>query len=478
MNISFLTKFFKTKQMRFIEAIKKGSISAIKECLAEKPDLNKADKYGTTPLMLAVALGRSDVVNLFLQVGADVNAHDNFHETALHIAAKNDAPAIVSALLHRGADVNVMNIAGETPLHLAAAVKQGKVLSFLLKNGAHPDPHLLAGEKASPYQKTPLHVAVEHGNLSFVKDLIGYGANADAQDRYHNSVLHYAVMQPSQEIYDALIPCVSNIDAPNYLKLTPLHLAIKNKNGYAVASLVDRGADLFVQDHEGHDAHYFATHSGGEKIENFVCPAYLDSILEGRDNFNALAADFTFTVEKAREIEEAIHQQQVAEKTEQPQQPSVVSAEMSNSDDDNPYMKRAQEELAQVGNSSHERYEDPFEQRVREMFFEHDNPSFESEEDPKEVERFAPWNQRNAVADNPIMQRVRKELEPVDRGEVDLNDPHNLKWKTSQQQGNDDQEKSVQDQVRSRYPSAKSTRSSSKSKKTIFVPSKKDPKSL
>ena len=72
-------------------------------------DVNKADKWGNTPLIKAAKWSRTDCMELLLKAEADVNFADEFGDTALMAAAKNNALKSLYLLIKAGADVNAVD---------------------------------------------------------------------------------------------------------------------------------------------------------------------------------------------------------------------------------------------------------------------------------------------------------------------------------------------------------------------------------
>ena len=66
-------------------------------------EVDKANIYGVTPLILASALGRLEVVNLLIEHQADVHLKNDDGKTALHYARREGYTAIEKALRKAGA---------------------------------------------------------------------------------------------------------------------------------------------------------------------------------------------------------------------------------------------------------------------------------------------------------------------------------------------------------------------------------------
>jgi len=94
------------------------------------------DEKRTSPLMLAVMHGHTDVVQELLKNGADVNEYDASGRTALMVAALTGRTPILQTLLSNGASVNVQNTEGWTALMYAAWNGHTKIVRTLVSNGA------------------------------------------------------------------------------------------------------------------------------------------------------------------------------------------------------------------------------------------------------------------------------------------------------------------------------------------------------
>ncbi len=76
----------------------------------------------TSPIILAAAYGRKDIIKLLLSKGADVNKQDGRGDTALHMASKTCRPDIIKQLLKAGANPKLLNKHNQTPAMLAGGI--------------------------------------------------------------------------------------------------------------------------------------------------------------------------------------------------------------------------------------------------------------------------------------------------------------------------------------------------------------------
>ncbi len=86
------------------EAMWRADVPGIKKALETIP-VDARFKYNETALMRATAIGKIDVVNVFLENNADVDAQNQWGQTAIMYAAFNGHVDVVKALIEKGADV-------------------------------------------------------------------------------------------------------------------------------------------------------------------------------------------------------------------------------------------------------------------------------------------------------------------------------------------------------------------------------------
>jgi|TARA_B110000208_G_scaffold56960_1_gene74783 ankyrin repeat protein len=109
----------------------------IKDILKDQPEminerLRRADNK--SPLMLACQAGDPECVQLLIDNGAELDAADVFGRTALMLAAKYDIPEVIKMLLKENTklikDVSEQNM--DALMYAAEAGSTGAVVSFFM----------------------------------------------------------------------------------------------------------------------------------------------------------------------------------------------------------------------------------------------------------------------------------------------------------------------------------------------------------
>lgn len=133
-------------------SISSSKPSEIKEMIQDGADVNTANKFGMTPLMLAAQYNSCiAVAKALIEAGADLYAQEPVYKsTAFHLAAVSSGnPRIVETLLNAGADIECRNYLGETPLLLAIGGNpNAKLATALIQHGADVNARDYAGNSA------------------------------------------------------------------------------------------------------------------------------------------------------------------------------------------------------------------------------------------------------------------------------------------------------------------------------------------
>ncbi|XP_076779738.1 ankyrin repeat domain-containing protein 61 [Arvicanthis niloticus] len=257
---------------------------------------------------------RSHPVNQPLTILASSTGHRLLSQTQpifpIHLAAEYRKPQSLLCLLQHGADPEVRDGQGLTTLHLMLlnwpvtsttwtkpSTRIQKILTDIQRNtvmclrilcdhGAQVNARVDSGNKDSP-----LHLAITYGNYSVLSILAQNGAQVNAINESSMAPLHMAAYILNKNMIETLIACGANVNcAIASTGVTALQLAVctaSSKAGRLLAAgvgcirlLLNHGAQVNAQDHEGHTALHEACFGGREVIINLL--------LEFKANVNIL----------------------------------------------------------------------------------------------------------------------------------------------------------------------------------------------
>lgn len=274
-------------------SIKEHNLETVKILLEHGADVNVRDWRQETALMIAAQDGNSDLVPLLLERGAAINAANKDGETALMAAASGDHPDIAQFLLDKGANAQARDRQGNTALTYAA--ERGKtdpISVLLLKRGvrvglldavffgdaATVQSHLAAGanpNSQTTWQKTALMIAAAKADVGIVKALLEKGAKVNARDYMNRTPLMWAVGQDKDfgedfaavnrlgqpGVEERVLATIRmllargtaiNVRTNDYeYGMTALMIAVSRTNRAVVKLLLDKGADVRVNNDHG-----------------------------------------------------------------------------------------------------------------------------------------------------------------------------------------------------------------------------------
>ncbi len=201
------------------EACIKGFADLIPVLVEAGSDPLIRDRYGLSPLDLAIAYknenaigellklarstpaleaeadgamesaslrGQTAIAKLLIDTGFDVSRPTPSGSTYLNDAALKGHEKLVQLLLDHGANLESRNVTGGTPLHDAALAGSAEVITVLIKRGAKID---AADRDAGA---TPLMLAASMGRAKAVETLLNSGADANRKDRFGRTALDRA----------------------------------------------------------------------------------------------------------------------------------------------------------------------------------------------------------------------------------------------------------------------------------------------
>lgn len=176
-----------------------GDVNAIRKLAPELKDGRKAD-------------------------GAVLNARDRWGRTPLMVAVHMHRPKAVAALIKAGADLNALDRQKYDAVTIAAVAGHGGILNLLLRAGAKPD------QITSPYDGTALIAAAHKGNVEEVSLLIAAGAPLDHINKLGWTALTEAIVLGDGSdkfvaVVEALVKGGANVNIGDRKGRKPLALA-------------------------------------------------------------------------------------------------------------------------------------------------------------------------------------------------------------------------------------------------------------
>ena len=235
---------------RIIDLIKNGSDIGIIESNLNGVNIDlEIDLTGDTPLMVAVRIGRKDIVELLISKGANKNKSKTNGVTALLIASQNGYKDIAE-LVCTSESINKVTEDGDrrSPLIIAAINGHDETLKLLLMN--HSDV-----QYTDNHSWTALMYAIKFGHLNCVKTLVKNGADINylyevkGQEENILSPLLVAmespnIESPNMDIINYLLEKDPVLDRNCGLGNTELMIAALRGNDAIVAALLSRGASI------------------------------------------------------------------------------------------------------------------------------------------------------------------------------------------------------------------------------------------
>ena len=280
--------------------------SAIFKMLLEQGlDINAKNYQGDTPLMIASARGRAELVKIMLSCrNLDLNATNHANHSAIYQAVRKDQAVIVEILLKAGAESVAHLRNGFTPFSVACSNGNMDIATMLIKKVVLSG-HINAG---ADFNSTPIFLAAYGGYTDIVKLLLDHGAEYTCRRVSGFSPLHAACSNGHLNVVELFlksstvnvnqkVPDTVAIEmAPenNYTKSddrgsTPLILALKRGHeNVAKVLLKVRMIDILAMDVKGETALHHAAACGFADIVKDLISRILPEDLPKHNKRNPL----------------------------------------------------------------------------------------------------------------------------------------------------------------------------------------------
>lgn len=218
--------------------------------------------YGLTPLVLAVANDKRDVVKYLLQKGATISSMQVTSSTgqnykiysSLSCAIRNNNLPMVEFLIENGADINLPDHDSYSPLLLAIENNFQEIAKYLIKAGANVN---VVGSRMPL-----LHMAVKQGSTEICALLLERGAKINEKYKFarkdcdYFTAFQYAIYKNNREIVDLFLnrfkDYIEDIQKKEGVRLefllsVGLLFAVYNDNEDMVHLLLQNGANPYFK---------------------------------------------------------------------------------------------------------------------------------------------------------------------------------------------------------------------------------------
>ncbi len=125
------------KNAALLQAARSGDSATVKRMIDRHADINTRDRYGDTPLNLAIKSEQRDLAGLLVSKGANVNAKGALGDTPLHVSIYKGNSDLTGLLRSKGADERLLNRYGLSPTEMrelpeveTKVVETAQLLSF------------------------------------------------------------------------------------------------------------------------------------------------------------------------------------------------------------------------------------------------------------------------------------------------------------------------------------------------------------
>ncbi len=244
--------------------------------LAAKADPNKFDANNMlTGLMAAATWGEAEIINLMLKAGGKPNLANKSGYTALHNACFNSSSVpTIQALIEGGADINAKTTIGLTPFHLY--LKEGKTPADKVKQIKAQAPWIeKAGVWLPEYIRDP-----KESNFSTPAEIISYlvSKGVNINEKIALQLTDADIMA----IRVSMLGKFTGTNAARSMEKTlqkmkdkviytyPVLLACEKGKIDAMKVLVEKGADLEVQNTVKANPIWFAAYSGDYSVYKLI----------------------------------------------------------------------------------------------------------------------------------------------------------------------------------------------------------------
>ncbi|KAF4622733.1 hypothetical protein G7Y89_g14292 [Cudoniella acicularis] len=259
---------------------------ALKELGAKLDGPSKTWKTNTnithfplTALQLAVIKGHEEFAFFLLDNGADYEVAGPAGQNMLHYAGHSGLLRLFAWLVGQGMDPFIEDKQKLTPFHWAACENRVEICKEYLKLAKKHGKSLNLEQSVG---ETPLGCALRRGHPETAKLLIEAGADVHHRNGIGHSPLMFAPFVKDHTVFRSIVEKGVDINVRDHQdQITALHVAAAKKDLAGCKLLVARGADIDAQTKDGWSPLIVAVDYHATEVVEFLLSAGADPSLKG-----------------------------------------------------------------------------------------------------------------------------------------------------------------------------------------------------
>ena len=237
---------------RLHEACSQGDLERVERLVAQGAPLDRVNRFGSTPLLMACTKSQWEVARWLLDAGADASIANVYANSALTFAVQGGDLRMVEALLAAGAPANEgIPHGAERPRSLALTIAGARGLTEIARRLIDAGADLASGDK---FEQTAVFLAASKGHPETLRMLLEAGADPNVGGRETTSPLLIAEGALRAECVAILVEAGADLEHTEKFARTALHRVSDKYNNTKeearaiAAALLDGGADLEALD--------------------------------------------------------------------------------------------------------------------------------------------------------------------------------------------------------------------------------------